>query len=425
MKLINSQKYLEDALSVIPLGSQTFSRSHIFLDKNYFPLFNSSGRKQYLYDVDGNKFLDFINGLGSVSIGYGIKEINKDIISTLKKGVTFSLSHRLEYQVSKLLINLIPCAEMVRFGKNGTDVNSAAIRLARYFTKREKIAVCGYHGWQDWYIASTSMDGGITKETKKNTHTFEYNKIDSLKKLFKKNKYAAVILEPLSYEKPNNEFLKKVSLLCKKKKTLLIFDEICTGFRVSEGGVQKIYNVKPDLTTLGKGMANGYPISALVGKKYIMKNLDKIFYSGTFAGETISLQACKSTIEFILKNKTIKKNIIFGKLLKQSVEDLLEKYKLNNIINISGHESWLFMRYKSNSSNYNLLLKSFIQQELIKKKILFLGSFNINFSHNINNIKYLIKILKNIFIKIAKNRNNLNKLVYIKKSKPLFSVRKI
>ena len=160
----------------------------------------------------------------------------------------FSLSHPKEISVANRLIKLIPSAEMVRFGKNGTDVNSAAIRLARHVTKKNVIAVCGYHGWQDWYITSTPMNSGIPNEVKKFTKKFQFNDIESLSKILSKNKCAAVIMEPLSYQLPKKKFLLQVRALCNKYNTLLIFDEVCTGFRVSLGGAQKRYKVVPDIS---------------------------------------------------------------------------------------------------------------------------------------------------------------------------------
>ena len=240
MKLKNSQNLFKKAIKRIPLASQTFSKSHLFFDKKYSPMFIAKGDKQYIFDVDGNKYLDLINALGSVSIGYNISKINKKISNGLKNGITFSLSHPLELQVSNQIAKCIKSAEMTRFGKNGSDVTTAAIRLARYYTKKNKIAICGYHGWHDWYISSTSMDRGIPKYINKDIDKFEFNNIKSLESLFRKNKYAAVIIEPLSIDLPKNSFLKKVEQLCKKNKALLIFDEICTGFRVSMGGAQKV-----------------------------------------------------------------------------------------------------------------------------------------------------------------------------------------
>jgi glutamate-1-semialdehyde 2,1-aminomutase len=423
VKTTKSYKQYLKAKKVIPLASQTFSRSYLFFDPKKQPLFNDKGIGQYIFDLDNNKYLDLINGLGSVSIGYSIKEINKKIIHQLKKGITFSLSSNLETVLAEELKKIIPSCEMVKFGKNGTDVNSAAIRLARYTTKREDIAVCGYHGWQDWYIISTTMDGGIPKKLKNYTDNFKFNDIDSLKRLFKKKTYAAVIIEPVSVDEPNNNFLQKVRDLCNQNGTILIFDEICSGFRVNIGGAQKLYNVKPDLSTFGKGIANGMPLSVLVGKKSIMKNLNKIFYSGTFYGETLSIISAISTIRFIKRNNSIKKNIIKGKELKKKLDNLIKKFELQNFLEISGHPSWLFVKTINKNLNINENIKDYIKQELINNKILFIGSFNINHSTSNKDLEKVIKIFIKIFSKIKDNINQLNKLIVIDKPKVKFSVR--
>lgn len=422
--LNNSKKYFIEALQAIPLASQTFSKSHIFFDPEFFPLFCSAGKNQYITDIDGNNYIDLISALGSVSIGYGIKNIDKKIIKSLKSGVTFSLSHRKELELAKILINIIPCAEMVRFGKNGTDANSAAIRLARYYTGKDHIAVCGYHGWQDWYISSTSMSGGIPKGVAQYTHSFIFNDIKSLEKIFKKKKLAAVILEPLASELPKRNFLKKVKSLCKKNNALLIFDEICTGFRVNLGGAQKLYKIKPDLATFGKAMANGYPLSAIVGSKKIMKYMNKIFFSGTFTGETLSLEACKQTILFLQKNKCIEKNIKKGIFLQKEVSEIIKKHKLSEYIELSGHPTWLFLKIKNLNLKQSMTIKIFIMHQLILNKILFLGTFNINASHNFKDIKKIAKVLNLAFCSISKNIDTLDKLTKVKIPKPLFTVRK-
>ena len=424
MKLIKSKKVFNLSKKIIPLASQTFSRSHYFFDKNYFPLFVNKGVGQYVYDLDGNKYLDFISALGSISIGYGEKKINNEIIKNIKNGNCFSLSHPLEIEVAKKLIKFIPSAEMVRFGNNGTDVNSAAIRLARHYSRKDLIAVCGYHGWQDWYIASTSMNSGVPKDVQKQVKKFNFNDIESLEKILKSRKCAAVILEPLSYNLPKNNYLKKIRNLCNQYNVLLIFDEICSGFRVSIGGAQKIYGVKPDISTFGKAMANGFPLAAIVGKKKIMKYMDKIFYSGTFAGEISSLSACNATIDFIVKNKSISKNLKKGKFLKEAINKIIYKYNLESFISLEGHETWLFLVIKKNNKVNPEDIKAFIRQELIKKRILFLGSFNITHSHNYNDLKKTIMEMEKIFYFINKNLNNIKRFVYIKLQKNIFEVRK-
>jgi glutamate-1-semialdehyde 2,1-aminomutase len=424
IKIQNSKNLLKKAIKLIPLGSQTFSKSYKLYDKNFFPLFAKRGFKQFIEDVDGNIFLDFVSGLGSVSLGYSIKEIDNKIKRAIKKGVTLSLSHPLEFELAKELRKIIPSAEMVRFGKNGTDANSAAIRLARYYTGRDHIAVCGYHGWQDWYIASTSMSGGIPKKTKQLTHVFSFNDINSLKILFKKRKFAAVIIEPLSINLPKKKFLQELKKICKKNNTVLIFDEICTGFRIALGGAQELYNVVPDLSTFGKAIGNGYPISAIVGKKKIMKNMDKIFYSGTFGGETISLEACMATINFIKKNKSIKNNIYNGSYLMKKFNLLSEKYNLKNIISLSGHPSWPFLIVKNIPNEDKMKIKTFFMQEYLLNKILFIGtSFVINASHKIKDIKKVLSVSDQILSKLSNNISNVDRILVAKVSKPLFRVR--
>ena len=190
------------------------------------------GQDCQVWDADDNQYTDFVSGLLSVSLGYCNETIDNAVIKQIKSGVTFSLPHQLEMQVAEKLVELIPCADMVRFGKNGSDATSAAIRLARAFTAKEHVAVCGYHGWQDWYIGSTSRDLGVPKSTKSLTHTFKYNDISSLEQIFsqQENKVAAVILEPMNTQFPQDNFLQKVKDLCHQHGAVLIFDETITGF---------------------------------------------------------------------------------------------------------------------------------------------------------------------------------------------------
>ena len=285
-----STKFLHRAEKSIPLGSQTFSKSRTQYPVGVSPLFINKARGAYVWDIDGNKYIDLVNSLAAITIGYKNKNIDNSVRKQMKKGTIFSLPGTLEAEVAELIIETVPSAEMVRFAKNGSDATTAAIRLSRAYTGREEIAFCGYHSWQDWYIGSTSMNKGVPKDVAKLSHRFVYNEIESLRKIFdsKPNKIAAVILEPMTSEYPKNNFLSEVKDLAKKNNSVLIFDETVTGYRYSIGGAQLEFNVTPDLTTLGKGIANGYPLSAIVGKKEIMKEIENIFFSGTFGGELLS-----------------------------------------------------------------------------------------------------------------------------------------
>ena len=267
----HSEDLLERALKTIPLGSQTFSKSKTQYPMGVSPFFIQRGKGSRVWDVDGNEYIDFVNSLAAITLGHCDPDVDAAVRAQLEEGVIFSLPHPLEMQVAELIVKLVPCAEKVRFGKNGSDATAGAIRLARAFTNRDHVAVCGYHGWQDWYIGSTSRDLGVPKAVKDLTHRFEYNNIKSLAKIFQEQELACVIIEPMNIEYPIDGFLEKVKELAHKNNALLIFDETITGFRYSLGGAQEFFNVVPDIATFGKGMANGHPLSAVVGSNEVMK----------------------------------------------------------------------------------------------------------------------------------------------------------
>ena len=218
--------------------------------------------------------------------------------------------------------------------------------------------------------------------------------------------------------------MKKVRNLCDRYKSILIFDEICSGFRVSIGGAQKLYDVKPDISTFGKAMANGFPLAAIVGKKKIMTQMNKIFYSGTFAGEISSLFACYATINFMLKNKSITKNIKKGIFLKNAINKIIINNNLQDYISLGGHATWLFLVVKQNNKVKSEFIKTYIRQELIKKKILFLGSFNITHSHNYKDLRKTIQEIEKIFSFLGKNLPYIRKFIHTELPKNIFEVRK-
>ncbi len=426
-KFKKSEKFLSRAERVIPLGSQTFSKSKTLLPLGASPFFAEKGKGSKLYDLDGNKFIDFVNGLASVTLGYRDSDIDNSVKKQLKKGVTFSLSHPIETQLAEMLTNIIPCAEMVRFAKNGSDATSAAIRVARAFTGREHIAVCGYHGWHDWYIGSTTRDLGITNEGKKSTHRFKYNNIEDLESLLqsKKNKFAAVIMEPMNTTWPKKGYLKKVASICRSHGALFIFDEIITGFRFHLSGAQKYFNVTPDLATFGKGIANGYPLSVLAGKKKYMNIVEDIFFSGTFGGETLSIAAAIASIDKYKKHNVVAHLETQGKKIIKGTENLIEKNSLSNYLSISGHPSWSFINFLPNKKIPPLSIKTLFIQEVLKRGIYALGSHNLSYSHTNQDIKKLLSCYKEVFSILAQalNKGDISKYLECDPIKPLFKVR--
>ncbi|PCH97333.1 MAG: aspartate aminotransferase family protein [Gammaproteobacteria bacterium] len=423
----NSNTWLERAEQTIPLGSQTFSKSRISYPKNVSPLFIKRGKGCQVWDADDNQYTDFVSGLLSVSLGYCNKAVDDAVIKQIKSGVTFSLPHQLEMIVAEKLVELIPCAEMVRFGKNGSDATSAAIRLARAFTSKEHVAVCGYHGWQDWYIGSTSRDLGVPQATKDLTHVFKYNDIASLEQLFinHPNKLAAVILEPMNVEFPQDNFLAQVKGLCEKHEAVLIFDETITGFRYHMGGAQKLFGVTPDLATFGKGMANGYPISAIVGRKDIMMLMEDIFFSGTFAGETLSLAATNATLDFMLANNVIEHLDTIGKKLQAGLHHIIKELQAQQWLSVSGHPAWSFLNIHEQGAYSAIQLKSLFLQEMAQQGFLLGGGHNLNYAHKTEDINALLEAYRQVLALLADTivQQNFNVRFKGELLEPVFKVR--
>jgi len=427
MKKFNkSQELFKKVSKNIPLASQTFSKSYLQYIKGQAPLFITRAKGCRVWDVDGNEYIDFINGLLPVILGYQYPAVDMAIRQQLEKGIIFSLPSLLENKLAELLIKHIPCAEMVRFGKNGSDVTTGAIRLARAVTGRDHVAVCGYHGWHDWYIGSTTKNLGVPESTQKLTHKFVYNDIKSLEKIFEdnKNKVAAVIMEPMNYVEPKDDFLQKIKILAHKHGALLIFDEIITGFRYNLGGAQKLFGVTPDLATFGKSMANGMPISALVGKRKYIKKINDIFYSFTFGGETLSLAAAIATIKELEKKKAIDYIWKLGKYLQDNTNKLLEKNGLAGIIKVQGKPCWQVFIIKPTEKFSDFEMKSFIQQELLQAGFLWYGSHNMSFSHTKKDVDTLLATYSRIF-KELKELIDSGKLKGKLKGEPITNIFKV
>jgi len=387
-KFKKSNILYERSLKSIPLASQTFSKSALNYPLGASPLFFEKGHGAYVWDYDGNKYIDYVLGLFPIILGYCDPDVDEAIRCQIDNGIIFSMPSDLEVQLAEKLIKLIPCAEMVRFGKNGSDATSAAIRLARAYTGRDKIAVCGYHGWHDWYIGTTTRSLGVPKSVKDLSSKFIFNDLDSLESLLKSDttSFAAVILEPTGAYEPKNNFLEGVRDLCDRYGVVLIFDEIVTGFRVDMGGAQKKYGVTPDLSSFGKAMANGMPISAIVGKNEIMKLMNDIFFSGTFGGETLSLAAALATIN---KLESINAPEVFnrvGKTISNTVQNIIIECELDEVLSITGANWWPRIAVKSNGSSSQIVVNTLLRQEMIEQGIFMGNAFNISIAHDDENI---------------------------------------
>jgi glutamate-1-semialdehyde-2,1-aminomutase len=394
--LKNSLRIKIRAEKIIPTCSQTFSKAPTQFVQNVAPVFLSRGQGSHVWDVDGNEYIDYPMALGPIILGHNYPVVTEAVIGQIQLGTTFSLPHPLEVEVAEKLIEIIPCAEMIRFGKNGSDVTSGAVRVARAYTGREIIACCGYHGWQDWYIGTTTRNLGVPRALQKLTLPFEYNQIKSLEYIFDQHpgQVAAVIMEPIGVVEPLEGFLQEVQELTRREGALLIFDEVVTGFRLAMGGAQEYFGLIPDLACFGKAIGNGYPIATVVGRKEIMKYFDEIFFSFTFGGETVSLAAAQSTISEMLSKKVIRHLWEQGTKLKDGYNVLAREFGMDLFTQCLGLPPRTVITFKDDSEAESLLYKSLFQQECLKRGVLFSGGQNICYSHTNADIDYTLRVYR-------------------------------
>lgn len=422
-----SEDMLARALKTIPLGSQTFSKSKTQYPFGVSPYFIARGKGSRVWDVDGNEYIDFINSLAAVTLGYNDPDVTAAVRAQLEDGVIFSLPHPLEMQVAEKIVDMVPCAEMVRFGKNGSDATAGAIRLARAYTGRDHVAVCGYHGWQDWYIGSTLRNRGVPQAVRDLTHAFTYNKIESLDEIFRQrpSQVAAVILEPMNVTEPAPGFLAELKTLTHKHGALLVFDETITGFRYANGGAQEQFGVTPDLATFGKGLANGYPVSAVAGRGEIMHLMEEIFFSFTFGGETLSLAAALATLSKLQREPVVETMKSQGAKLVAGVKQRIDQYGLSRILSISGDATWSFLLFKDTERYTQWQFKTLFLQEVFSRGILSIGTHNMSYAHSDEDIHRLLAVYDEVFpmIKQAVSEGSLERMLHCAPLEPLFRLR--
>lgn len=387
-----------NAVSRVPLGAQTFSKSYLQYPQEA-PLLVTHGNGGYTYDVDGNEYVDCVGGLLPVILGHRDPDVDFALRQQLAQGISLSLPTPLENALASMLGRLIPCAEMARFGKNGTDVTTAAVRLARHVTKRPNILSAGYHGWADWSVCHDEMrNKGIVAAAKQHTTIYKYGDTKMARALLADESYACVIVEP----ETDREHLDQLRSICDQTNTLLIFDEIITGFRFDLGGAQKLHGVTPDLATFGKAMANGMPLSALVGKRKYMEKMVDLSFSGTFFGETLSLAASIATIDKLVETKALGKIHANNRTIINVFNNLAARHRIDRFLSVSGEQlPRINFAGRVDGKFTAEQIKTLFMQEMIRHGVLIIASFNLSFAHEGHHLARITNALDATFLAIS------------------------
>ncbi|MHB1046512.1 MAG: aminotransferase class III-fold pyridoxal phosphate-dependent enzyme [Thermoanaerobaculia bacterium] len=379
----------ERTLGLIPAGTQTLAKGPGQHVRGVSPKYLRRGRGARVEDVDGNEYLDLTMGVGPLVLGYGHPEVDAAIRRQLEDGITFSLMHPLEVEVAEAVRRLVPCAEMVRFSKTGADVTSAAVRLARAFTGRRKVLCCGYHGWHDWYVATTDRAQGVPEEVASLSWTIPYNDLAGVAESIDDDT-ACVILEPTVFEAPKPGFLEGLRTLCTERRVLLVFDEMWTGFRLALGGAQEHFGVTPDLATFSKAIANGMPLSVLAGRADVMSLLEReVFFFTTFGGEALSLAAAQATMRVLEREGVPGWLAARGRQVREGYEEIASRLGISSWTRCVGMDARTMVTFDASAGN-PLELKSLLSQELVRRGVLWQGFHNLALAHGEDEVAWLL-----------------------------------
>jgi glutamate-1-semialdehyde 2,1-aminomutase len=418
------QKLWKNAMKIIPDGNMLLSKNPDMFLPGYWPTYFSKAKGCKVWDLNNKEYIDMsIMGVGTNILGYGRHEVDQAVTRTLKKGNMSTLNCPEEVYLAEKLIKIHPWADMVRFTRTGGEANAIAIRLARAYSGRDKIAVCGYHGWHDWYLSANLKDnnslnnhllpgletGGVPKKLKGTVLTFNYNQYEQLEDLVNKHNDIGVIkMEVQRDNVPAKNFLKNIRELANKKEIVLIFDECTSGFRETYGGLYKKYNVQPDIIIFGKAIGNGYAINAILGKKKIMEMTKSTFISSTFWTERIGPTAAIKTLEIMKREKSWKKITKTGLEIKKRWKKLADRYELNLLI--SGLSALPNFRIESKNQ---LAYKTLITQEMLSKGYLAGNSVYVCTEHNSEILNGYFEELDKIFnlIKECEEGRDIKKLL--------------
>ena len=391
-KFAASEEHTSAVRDLIPGGAHTYAKGEDQYPAGMAPVIER-GAGCRVWDIDGNEFVEFGSGLRSTTLGHGFEPVLRAVQQQLADGVSFVRPHRLEREAAERMIDLIPSAEMVKFGVNGSDTTTAAVRLARAYTGRDMVAVCQqqpFFATDDWFIVTTAMSAGIPEAVRPLTVPFSYNDLPSLESLLGTypGQIAAVVLEAETVEPPAPGFFAGLRELCDRHGTLLILDEIITGFRWHERGAQFIYAIEPDLCTFGKGMANGFPLSALAGRREVMRlggyadDADRVFLlSQTAGGQPWALAALLAVIDTYEREHIAEQLHSIGADLRVAVEEVVAEAGLSSYFQLRGRDCNLVYVARDGEGRPSQEFRTLVLQEFLEHGIL-APSFVVNAAHD-------------------------------------------
>lgn len=381
-------KRWDKTTSLIPLGTQTFSKAPDRYVNGVYPAYLEAAKGCRVTDPDGKEYIEYPCALGAITVGYQDERVTRRVLGQIGQANLLSLPHRLETEVAEQVVNFFPAVEKVRFVKTGSEADQAAIRIARAATGRDEIVTCGYHGWHDWFVGNTHLKAGVPKVVQKLVKQATYNDLGSFQRAIT-TKTAAVILEPYVFDMPQGDFLNRLWALCQSKGVLLIFDEIVTAIRSLHGSAQKQFNIRPDLTTFGKGLGNGYPVAGLGGRADLMALLEKdCFVSGTYGGELVSLAAASEVLRIAEQHQIWEHIWEMGSRLIGGFNRFAEHHKLN--AKCIGQPPRSMFMFPSESH------KTVFWQECLKRGILFGHAQFISWAHKIQDIDRTVVVMQEV-----------------------------
>lgn len=401
------------AKKIIPGGTQLLSkRSELFLP-DLWPSYFKKAKGVEIWDLDNNHFIDMsIMGVGACILGYADDDVNEAVKKVIDLGSMSTLNSPEEVELAELLLDLHRWAGMVRYARTGGEAMAIAVRIARACSERDKVAFCGYHGWHDWYLSANladdkNLDGhllpglqpkGVPRGLKGTAFPFNYNKIDELEDIVRKNKDVGVItVEPVRHDAPKDNFLQKVRKIADEVDAVLIFDEITSGWRMNVGGIHELYGVTPDIAVYGKAMSNGFPMAAIVGKKEVMDAAQDTFISSTYWTDRIGPVASLSTINKMRKNNVPSYLCKIGNLISKGWKELAGSADLRvNVVGIPPLTTFIF------DQNENQALHTLFTQEMLSRGFLASKSVYVSYSHREEHVEKYLENVAEVFRMIRK-----------------------